>query len=264
MIRITLLVLFIVTTANGWSQQSCSGFAPAREINYGNETVAEPYSLVCHLATHRKTKFFGRHKTNLSTFTFLTPRILIGAGHALKEKGSLIESITIKVYAHEEDGNERFLYELYYARKDLVLSKPFSGGGNANDCGLIILPGAVAKRWVAFPELQVAEAAKEHTDSIRLMGYPSGKTNQHNGKKLWERSIAITRTTINGGLIYYPCVETYVGDSGGPVWYMEKEKLYLIGTHVGRNKKNFNSVWAECFTEEKLKTLRDWISRYPS
>jgi V8-like Glu-specific endopeptidase len=239
---------------NAEAQDTCHTYAYQKEVLSTN--VEPPYNFVCHVITDRKKKFWFGSKEDGATFTFISPKVIIGAYHAIMQVASKIRSIEIDLYAHEENGKPAILKKIELDKKEFSLTKPFSPHGIKNDCGLIILNNPITDLPKDFPKLITFNAAKTLSEYFHISGYPYEKNNrEYNSTRLWERKVFFNNVSMTDNVVYYPCVKTSEGDSGGPIWLMKDNQTFLFGTHVGGNPSNYNSLWGECFDEEKIKVL---------
>ncbi|MCW3104270.1 MAG: Serine protease [Bacteroidetes bacterium] len=253
---VLIFSFLIITKVYATDGDTCRLYAS--EIEISSQKLEIPYNLICHVKTFRKNKFWFGGKEDYSTFTFISPRILIGAYHALAENASTIQSIEVDIYAHEENGKLVILRTLHFSKKEFSIIKPFHNSGIENDCGLIVLNKSVSGLPTSFPKLVTLNSAKSKSSSFRISGYPYDKDiSFFNGQKLWERRLSFQNTVALDSIVYYPCTRTSVGDSGGPLWFINGDQLFLFGTHVGGNKDNFNNLWGECFNENKIRILNE-------
>jgi hypothetical protein len=171
--------------------------------------------------------------------------------------GSKIDSMDIDVYAHEEGGKQVILKKIRVKKGEYDVSKPFRRHGKGKDCGLILLDAQTTTvSNVTFPQLITAEAAMKMTDTFYLSGYAYEEDNvEYNGTRLWERSIPTNNTDLEEEVVYYHCIPSAVGDSGGPLWFVKGSQLYLLGTHVGGKSENYEEVWGQAFNKNKIETL---------
>lgn len=249
-----IALLFSALAYNAQGQDTCHQYAPQREII--NPNAEAPYFFVCHITTDRKKKFWFGSKKDAATFTFISPKVIIGAYHAIMQLASKIKSIKIEIYAHEENNKPIILKSIELSKRDFSLVKPFPKRGKENDCGLIILNNPMPDLQKKFPKLVTFGAAKSLSENFNISGYPYDEDiPEYNGAKLWERTVLFSNVTMDNNVVSYPCVKTAVGDSGGPLWIIRDGQIYLFGTHVGGNGNNYNNLWGQCFDEEKIQIL---------
>jgi V8-like Glu-specific endopeptidase len=262
--KILFFVSILAAISTRAQTDTCTGSAPRITINKPNVEAEQPYPYVCHVVFERRCHLlFFIKKTDFATCSFISPKILIGARHALDQSWTGIRKIQVKIYQHMENGREICLESKEISKKDFSLIRPFGkGGGNANDCGLIIFKNALVNKDSHF-QLSTPEEARGRTAEVHLSGYPSilGDTD-FDGKNLWQRNIELARTIVSASakVIDYPCVRTALGDSGGPIWYKDRSVYYLVGTHVSGNPQTHNAGTGQALTKEKIAILQQLIS----
>jgi hypothetical protein len=259
-IKALYIFVIIVSYAHTTTAQECVKLGPYQEITSPSNSVSEPYTYVCQVRTNRKKwwTLFLASKTDNATFSFISPNALIGAGHAIMQVSSVIRSIDVWVYKHDENGTTKFVDSLHFRKADLKLIRPFKGRGIKNDCSIIVLNKNISAKYF---DLEAWSNVKGMADKLYLCGYGYIKDDaEFNGERLWQREKVINEIVEMDGYILYPCVKTAHGDSGGPIWCNIGNKCYIIGTHVGGNETDDSKIWGEVFDANKIDILRKIVS----
>jgi glutamyl endopeptidase len=190
-----------------------------------NPTTSFPWRAICSLRIRTKTG-----KNFIGTGWLVSPRTVITAGHCL--------------YMHNEGGWAQSI-EVIPGRNGAL--RPYGSGISSSfrsvtgwttsknrdfDYGAIILPSnyrpGATTGFFGFANLSDASIRAK---TLNLSGYPGDK----GGSTQWfhaRRPLSVTPRTINYD------IDTFGGQSGSPVWYLENGGRYAVGIHTNGGASN--------------------------
>ena len=205
---------------------------------------SEPYSFVIHQTFNR---LFG---TFSSTSSFIAPDVLITAHHNVKRKG-LIQGITFhNPINHKET--------LYFKKKEFKIYFYKSKLGVTTDIAIIKFKdkAKIAPFYYGSFQLQTFENITSTKEQVHLTGFPCDMSNKKIDKSdLFTNILSHENQPLLGYNMF-----TCTGDSGAPLWIMEKNIPTLLGIHHGGNEGYFNN----CYNiSAKIDTnVLSWINQY--
>jgi V8-like Glu-specific endopeptidase len=190
-----------------------------------NPTTSFPWRAICSLRIRTKTG-----KNFIGTGWLISPRTVITAGHC--------------VYMHNEGGWAQSI-EVIPGRNGAL--RPYGSGISSSfrsvtgwttsknrnfDYGAIILPNTyrpgATTGFFGFANLGDSSILAK---TLNLSGYPGDK----GGDTQWfhaRRPLSLTPRTINYD------IDTFGGQSGSPVWYLENGNRYSVGIHTNGGASN--------------------------
>jgi len=184
-----------------------------------NPTTSYPWRAICALKIRSRTG-----KNYIGTGWFISPRTVMTAGHC--------------VFLHDEGGWAQHI-EVIPGRNDA--SSPYGSAVSSSfrsvtgwtssrnrdfDYGCIILP--TNKRLGAttgFFGFANRNDATLLSKTLNLSGYPGDK----GGNQQWFH--ALPPKSLTARTIVYN-IDTFGGQSGSPVWYLESGNRYAVGVHT--------------------------------
>ena len=209
-------------------------------------------NFIAHIVVHR-----NRKRTFNATVSFISPNVLIGAGHSFRERWyTKIKKIELFIGQRNENGENIFIgkYEFDRAEIKLWVDPIFQKRGNPDfDFALVALPQKVVSD---FFQLTTFEKVKEKIETVKINGYPGDK----GGKALWTKNTSVNNVTAKKNVLLYDMF-TFTGDSGAPIWSKFNDTYYLLGVHGTGNYRNGSCNAGIKLTDERISLIEKFVKK---
>jgi V8-like Glu-specific endopeptidase len=186
-----------------------------------------PFNGICYLELRQHGTFGPWGTGNL-----VAPRVVLTAGHVLREAGSLPMRVTPGAARDAARPSDRSAGR---PQSQEVRSSRFRTPTqyvpcSATDFGIIVLPRAFAGPNRFMP-LQ-ARAASRSAIQATIAGFPGDRNSAQPGT-MWRHSEGIETVATTDGLLRHR-IDTCPGSSGSPIWLLGAGMTRIqIGVHIG-------------------------------
>jgi V8-like Glu-specific endopeptidase len=186
-----------------------------------------PFNAICYLELRHQGMYVPWGTGNL-----VAPRVVLTAGHVLREAGSRLIRVTPGA---ARDAARRSDRSAGRPQSQSVAAARFCTptnyvGCSATDFGIIVLPRAFAGPNRFMP-LQ-ARAASRSAIKATIAGFP-GDLNSAQPGTMWRHSEGIETVATTDGLLRHR-IDTCPGSSGSPIWLLGSGTTRIqIGVHIG-------------------------------
>ena len=158
----------------------------------------------------------------------IAPNVVLTAAHNIYNNSKKIEASLIE-FIVECNGNE---YKDSSKCKRVYYPKAYKDGDDYEDYGLLILESNLGE---TYGYIGICNEEKINSEvEYNVYGYPADKVrNKHKCFELW--GMKGKGLKIQGGsrdVIEYNTIDTYGGQSGSPIYYIEEGFCYVVGVHV--------------------------------
>lgn len=192
-----------------------------------NPTTAYPWRAICALRIRSKTG-----KNYVGTGWLISPRTLITAGHCvyMQNEGGWVDSIEV---IPGMNGTAR-PYNSGFGATFRSVTGWTKDGNRDFDYGAIILNGNYRPGdTVGYFGFATRSDDEIKSLTLNLSGYPADK-----GSADQQWFMARKPSAVSTRVITYD-IDTFGGQSGSPVWFMQNNSRYAIGIHTnGHNSGN--------------------------
>ena len=213
---ILIFTIVLLSTLYSFSQNCITDAENRTEIT---ENLKEN-SFIAHIVVHR-----NRKRTFNATASFVSPNVLIGAGHSFREKWyTKVRKIEIFIGQRNESGENIYIEKYVFTRDKIKLwvDPIFQKKGNPDfDFALIALPKSIV---TDFFSLNTFEKLKDKIEKVKINGYPGDK----GSKTLWTKNTSVKNITVRKNILLYDMF-TFTGDSGAPIRSKFNNTYYLLG-----------------------------------
>lgn len=244
--NIILLLLFLCQTT--YSQNCITNSENREEVtDYLNEN-----EFIAHIVVHR-----NRKRTFNATVSFVSPSVIVGAGHSFRERWyTKIKKLEVFIGQRNENGVNTYISKHTFNRDEIKLwvDKKFQKKSNPDfDYGMVSLERNIVQK---FFNPATFEKVKDKVELININGYPGDKGSE----ALWTKSTSVNNVTPKSQVLLHD-MYTFTGDSGAPIWTKIEGKYYLVGIHGTGNYRNGSCNAGIKLTEERISTIKDFVSQ---
>lgn len=246
---ITIWLFFLVGFYSSFAQNCILNSNDRTEV----VTNRKENSFIAHIVVYRN---FNR--TFDATVSFISPNVIIGAGHSFREKFyTKIKKIELYIGQRNTETGNTYLAKRTFKRDEITIwvDPIFQKKGNPeNDYALVSLNRNSVNEY--FNLLSFDDALKE-IDTVQINGYPGDKGN----KELWNKRAAISNIQSFQKIIVHNMF-TYTGDSGAPIWTKINDKYVILGVHGTGHYKNGSCNAGIKLTEHRIKHINSFILKH--
>jgi len=209
-------------------------------------------NFIAHMVIRR-----NRKRIFNATASFISPNVIICAGHSIKEKWhSKITEVELIIGQRNEEGENVYISKYVFNRKDIKtwVNPVFQKAKNPDfDFAVVALNKNVVSQFFNLGEFQ---KLKVETDTLYMNGYPGDKGN----KELWMKQTLNENVIVKNKVLLYDMF-TYKADSGAPVWCKAEDKYHLVAVHGTGHYRNGSCNAGVKITKERIDFLKDFIRK---